>query len=114
MINIISSRRFLAPALAGAALLGAGAASAQELREGQAAVTQLAPNASAVTYFVDRPTATTLSSRSNRSTMPPLTHCTSRRHCASPAGSFLVKTIDISLPDALRAIGYGDGDNPAC
>jgi hypothetical protein len=43
------------PALAGAALLAAGAASATELREGQAAVTQLAPNASAVTYFVDRP-----------------------------------------------------------
>jgi len=54
-MNNLLSHRFLAPALAGAALLGASAASAQELREGQAAVTQLSPNASAVTYFLDRP-----------------------------------------------------------
>jgi hypothetical protein len=53
-MHIVSSGRYLVPALLGG-LLATSVASAAELREGQATVTQLAPNASAVTYFVDRP-----------------------------------------------------------
>jgi hypothetical protein len=52
-MNIVSTSRFLVPALLGAALL-ARPAVATELREGQPVVTQLSPDASAVTYFVDR------------------------------------------------------------
>ena len=100
MINMFSSRRFLAPALAGAALLGAGGASAQELREGQAAVTQLAPNASAVTYFVDRPDGSHVivtvkpqhDAAADALHQPPALRFTSR---IVPG-----QTIDVSLPDA--------------
>jgi hypothetical protein len=100
MISTFLSRRFLAPAVAGAALLGAGAASAQELREGQSAVTQLAPNASAVTYFVDRPDGfhviVTVKPEHDAAAdalhQPPALRFTSR---IVPG-----QTIDVSMPDA--------------
>jgi hypothetical protein len=102
MIDMFLSRRFLAPAVAGAALLGAGAVSAQELREGQAAVTQLAPNASAVTYFADRPdgvhVVVTIKPEHDPAAdalhQPPALRFTSR---IVPG-----QTIDVSLPDASR------------
>jgi len=99
-MNNLVSHRFLVPALAGAALLGASAASAQELREGQTAVTQLSPNASAVTYFVDRPDGYHLfvtvrpahDAAADALHQPPALRFTSR---IVPG-----QTIDVSMPDA--------------
>jgi hypothetical protein len=99
-MNIFSSRRFLAPAIVGAALLGASPVLAQELKEGQSAVTQLAPNASAVTYFVDRADGyhlfvtvkTDHDAGADALHQPPVVRFTSR---IVPG-----QTINVSVPDA--------------
>jgi hypothetical protein len=98
-MNILVSRLII-PALAGAALLGAGAASASELAVGQAATTQLSANASAVTYLVDRPDGyhviVTVTTEHNPGAdalhQPPAIRFTSR---ILPG-----QTIDLSMPEA--------------